>query len=68
MNNGLSDAEIRRARLQCHIAASVFAACAVGLALAPIEMSPAIRWVAAGFNVIIALAVFLYARTVGAES
>lgn len=68
MNGHLSDAEVRRARLQCYLAAAVFAACGLGLAFAPIEMAPAVRWVAVGFNGMIALGVYLYGKQVGTEA
>lgn len=57
--------ELRRTRLQCFLAAVIFAACAVGLLFAPVEMQPAVRYVAAGFNLVIAIAVFLYGRSLG---
>lgn len=68
MSNRLSETEIRRARLQCFIAAAVFGACGVGLVFAPIDVAPAVRWVGAGFNGMIALGVFLYGRQVGTEA
>jgi hypothetical protein len=60
----LSEAEVKRARMQCHIAGAVFAACAAGGALAPLAILPAVRWVFAVFNVVTALAAVLYARSI----
>lgn len=62
MPDPLSDADLRRARFHCYLAAVVFAACAVALLFLPIEMKTALRGVAAGFNLILALAIFLYGR------
>lgn len=56
------DAEIRRTRLQCYLAAAIFAICGVVLVVLPFEITAAVRWVLAGLNGIGALAVFLYGR------
>lgn len=63
MSDSMSKEEARKARLLCHVAAAVFVACAIGLAVVPFEMEPAVRWVLAGFNVTAAIATALYART-----
>ncbi len=56
--------EARRARMLCHVAAAVFAACGVLLFFIP---APApVRAVAGCFNLVIAAAVVLYARTLRA--
>jgi len=49
-------------RLLCYLAAAIFFGCAALLWLAPMEMHVAVRGVGVGFNVVIALAVFLYGR------
>ena len=56
------DPDARTSRLMCYLASAVFLGCGVLLWLAPMEMHIAARAVGAGFNVIIALAVFLYGR------
>ena len=63
----LSEADIRRSRQLCTIAAIVFAVCGLGILLLPVQMAPALRGVGAGFNLIIALAVFLYGRQIKNE-
>lgn len=60
----MTEAEARRARLMCHLAAGVFAAC--GVLLLFINASLPVRAVAGGFNFVIAAAVLLYARTLRA--
>ena len=67
MNDRLPDADVRRARVMCYVAAAVFAACAGTMAVLPMEVVPAVRWVLAGFNVVIALAVLLYGRSLTGE-
>lgn len=67
MTDPLSDADIRRARLYCNVAAAVFVLCGAGLLLLPMPMAAAVRGVIVGFNLIIALAVFLYGRQLKAE-
>lgn len=49
-------------RFLCYLAAAIFVGCGVLFWFAPIEMHLAVRGVVAGFNAIIALAVFLYGR------
>jgi hypothetical protein len=49
-------------RLLCYIAAAIFLGCGIMLWFAPMEMHLAVRAVGAGFNAVIALAVFLYGR------
>lgn len=49
-------------RFLCYLAAAVFLGCGVLLWFAPMEMHIAARSVAVGFNVVVALAVFLYGR------
>lgn len=61
----LTEADARRARLLCHVAAAVFAGC--GLLLFAIPASLPVRAVAGGFNFVIAVAVILYARTLRAD-
>ncbi|MET0261599.1 MAG: hypothetical protein ABW223_01785 [Rariglobus sp.] len=61
------NADTKRARLQCYLAASVFAGCAVLFIFVPIAMPAAVKWVVAGFNAIIALAVFLYGKQLTVE-
>lgn len=68
MTDRLPDAEVRRARFHCYLAAAVFAGCGVLLAVMPFEIAAAVRWVLAGFNGIVALAVFLYGRQLTEES
>lgn len=65
-NPSTTDAEARQARLLCHIAAAVFAGCAVLLLFIP--ASAPVRAVGAGFNAILALAVVLYARTLRGDA
>lgn len=67
MSERSPDAEIRRLRLMCYLAAAVFAACAVALFFLPIDVQPAVRWVLGGFNAVIALAVVLYGRSLTGE-
>ena len=49
-------------RFLCYLAAAIFLGCGVLFWFAPMEMHVAVRGVVAGFNAIIALAVFLYGR------
>ena len=49
-------------RWLCYLAAVIFLGCGVLFWFAPMEMHVAVRGVVAGFNAIIALAVFLYGR------
>jgi hypothetical protein len=55
-------------RLLCYIAALIFLGCGVLFWFAPMQMHVAVRGVVAGFNAIIALAVFLYGRQLKDES
>lgn len=67
-NQPPSAEELRRARFQCNLAAVVFAVCSVGLIFLPVEMKAAVRYVVAGFNLMIALAVLLYGRSLGTNT
>ena len=51
-------------RWLCYLAAVIFLGCGVLFWFAPMEMHVAVRGVVAGFNAIIALAVFLYGRQI----
>jgi hypothetical protein len=62
----MTAAEARQARLLCYVAAAVFAGCAVLLLFIP--ASTPIRAVGAGFNLVVAVAVLLYARTLRGEA
>lgn len=64
----MTEADARRGRLTCYLAAAVFAACTLGLAFLPVEMAPAVRWVLTAFNGVIALAVWLYGRSLRADA
>lgn len=61
----MTEADVRRARLMCRVAAAVFAGC--GLLLFALPASLPVRAVAGGFNFVIAVAVLLYARTLRAD-
>ncbi len=52
----------------CYLAAAIFGACGVALLVLPVDLAPAVRWVLGGFNVVIALATFLYGRQLTHES
>ncbi len=55
-------------RFLCYLASAVFLGCGVLFWFAPMEMHVAVRGVVAGFNAIIALAVFMYGRQLKDES
>ncbi len=62
----MTEADLRRSRLMCHIAAAVFAGC--GLLFLATSLSLPVRAVVGGFNFVIAVAVVLYAQTLRAEN
>jgi len=68
MSSPENDSGAGSSRLLCYLAATVFLGCAVLFWLAPMEMHIAVRSVVSGFNIIIAVAVFLYARQLKDES
>lgn len=68
MTDKLSDADVRRARSLCAVAAVVFLACGVLLAVLPLGLSGVVRGVLAGFHAVVGLAVWLYGRQLGGES
>lgn len=68
MSQSPLNADTRRARLMCYLAAAVFAGSGLLLLLLPFEIAPAIRWVGAGFHAILAVAVLLYGRQLNVES
>jgi hypothetical protein len=61
----MTEADFRRSRTLCHVAAAVFAGC--GLLFLATSLSLPVRAVVAGFNFVIAFAVVLYAQTLRAE-
>jgi hypothetical protein len=61
----MTETDVRRARLLCYFAAAGFAGCGILLFLLP--MAPVLRAVASGFNLVVAIAVVLYARSLRAE-
>lgn len=63
-----SDPGARGSRLMCYLASAVFLGCGVLFWFVPMEMHIAVRGVIAGFNAIIAFAVFLYGRQLKDES
>lgn len=62
----MTESDVRRARLLCSFAAAGFAGCGILLFLTP--LAPALRAVAGGFNLVVAIAVVLYARGLRADS
>lgn len=68
MSEKLSDSDLRRARGLCALAALVFLACGVLLAVLPLGLSGVVRGVLAGFHAVVGLAVWLYGRQLGGES
>lgn len=68
MTDRSTDADLRRSRMMCYLAATIFGLCGASLLVLPVDLAPAIRWVLGGFNVVIALAVFLYGRQLTHES
>jgi hypothetical protein len=56
------------ARLMCYLASAIFLGCGVLFWFAPMEMHIAVRVVVAGFNAIVALAVFMYGSQLKDES
>jgi hypothetical protein len=67
MTDRSGDAETRRMRGLCYLAAGVFAACAVALLFLPAKVAPPVKWVLAGFNAVIAFSVVLYGRSLTRE-
>jgi hypothetical protein len=63
--NRMTETDVRRARIQCYCAAAIFIGCAILLFVLP--LAPALRAVAGGFNLVVAIAVVLYARSLRAE-
>ncbi|MBC8011439.1 MAG: hypothetical protein H7067_15250 [Burkholderiales bacterium] len=61
-------AELRRTRMQCYLAAAIFAGCGLAGALLPLGLSGVVRGALAGFNLVVALAVWFYGRSLGGES
>lgn len=55
-------------RLLCYLAAVIFLGCGILFWFAPMQMHVAVRGVVAGFNAIIALAVFMYGSQLKDES
>ena len=63
MTDRSPDAETRQLRVLCYLAAAVFAVCAAAMPFLPLDVDQAVKWVLAGFNGVIALAVVLYGRS-----
>ena len=63
--NSLTQADVRRARALCRVAAAVFAVCGLLLLAAPLSLP--LRAVAGGFNFVVAVSVLLYAGTLRAD-
>ncbi len=61
----MTETDVRRARLLCYFAAAGFAGCGVLSFLLP--LAPALCAVAGGFNLMVAIAVVLYARGLRAD-
>lgn len=59
----MSPEDARRSRMLCYAAAVLFAGC--GTLLLATSLALPLRAVGAGFNLIIAVAILLYARTLG---
>jgi hypothetical protein len=61
----MTEADLRRSRTLCHVAAAVFAAS--GLLFLATSLPLPVRGVVGGFNFVISVAIVLYARTLRAE-
>ena len=56
----MTEADLRRARTLCHVAAAVFSGC--GLLFLATSLSLPVRAVVSGFNFVVAVAIVLHAR------
>lgn len=61
----MTETDVRRARIQCYCAAAIFIGCAIFVFVMP--LAPALRTVACAINLVVAIAVVIYARSLRAE-
>lgn len=64
--NRMTEADLRRTRVLCYVAAAVFAGCGAAFLATPFSLP--VRAIACGLNVVVALAVVFYGRTLRAEN
>lgn len=62
----MTEADARRSRTLCRVAAVVFAGCGILFLATPLSLP--VRAVVSGFNFVVAVAVLLYAGTLRADS